>query len=147
MSQESSLIATVAPQFVVPDVVRAAEFYRDRLGFELMGYFLDPPVHAIVRRGYAEVFLAKARPQAGVSNRRLTPVGIDAYFRVQGLDALAAEFAARQVKLIEGPVQRVYGMREVVLEDGDGFVLVFGERSPAPQSSPGPPGRNTKNMS
>jgi catechol 2,3-dioxygenase-like lactoylglutathione lyase family enzyme len=34
----------------VPDVVATAEFYRDKLGFELLGYFLDPPVYAMVRR-------------------------------------------------------------------------------------------------
>jgi hypothetical protein len=34
----------VAPQFIVPDVVAAAEYYRDKLGFQILGYFLEPPV-------------------------------------------------------------------------------------------------------
>lgn len=50
----------VAPQFVVPDVVVAAEFYREKLGFEILGYFHDPPVFAMVKRGMAEIHLGKA---------------------------------------------------------------------------------------
>jgi len=34
---------TVAPQFTVPDVVAAASYYCDILGFENRGFFGDPP--------------------------------------------------------------------------------------------------------
>jgi hypothetical protein len=34
----------VAPQFTVPDVVAAARYYGDVLGFENRGFFGDPPV-------------------------------------------------------------------------------------------------------
>jgi len=41
----------LAPQFVVTDVRAAAEYYRDKFGFEILGYFFsEPPVYAIVRR-------------------------------------------------------------------------------------------------
>jgi hypothetical protein len=39
----------------VPDVVTAAEYYRDVLGFRILGYFLDPPVYAIVARDSVEI--------------------------------------------------------------------------------------------
>jgi hypothetical protein len=40
-----------APFFLVTDVVRAAEYYRDRLGFTIRGYFFEePPVFAMVGR-------------------------------------------------------------------------------------------------
>jgi len=32
----------IAPQIIVPDVVKTAEYYRDILGFTLIGYFMDP---------------------------------------------------------------------------------------------------------
>jgi hypothetical protein len=48
----------IVPQFVVPDVVRTAEYYRDVLGFTILGYFLDPPVYAMVRRGAWRSILA-----------------------------------------------------------------------------------------
>jgi len=49
-TQAVARLKSVAPQFAVPDVVSAAEFYRDILGFETLGYFGQPPVFAIVRR-------------------------------------------------------------------------------------------------
>ncbi len=44
----STRLKGIAPQFVVPDVVRSAEHYRDTLGFTIADYFGDPPVFAIV---------------------------------------------------------------------------------------------------
>ena len=54
-------------------------------------------------------------------------MAIDAYFRVAGVEQLAAELTAAGAKILEGPVTRSYDMRELVVEDCNGFVLVFGE--------------------
>jgi catechol 2,3-dioxygenase-like lactoylglutathione lyase family enzyme len=125
--QSEILFGTVSPQFIVPDVVATAEYYRDVLGFQIVDYFLDPPVHAIVSRGFTQVFFALANETAGVSNRALKPVGLDAYFRVTGLERLAEEFRGKGATILEGPVVRVYQLRELVVQDCNGFVLVFGE--------------------
>jgi hypothetical protein len=50
--------AGIAPLFLVEDVVRAAEYYRDKLGFEIGPYFLDPPVFVIVRRNDIALMLS-----------------------------------------------------------------------------------------
>jgi hypothetical protein len=50
----------ISPQFVVPDVVVAAEYYRRVLGFRILGYFLDPPVFAIVARDSVEIQFGRA---------------------------------------------------------------------------------------
>ena len=57
---ERSCFTGLAPQFVMADVVATAEFYRDKLGFEILGFFLDPPVFAMVRRDAAEIHIGKA---------------------------------------------------------------------------------------
>ena len=113
--QPEIIIVTVAPQFIVLDVVATADYYRDVLGFTINDYFLDPPVHAIVSRGFAQVFLGLATGSAGISNRTLKPVGIDAYFRVPALDRLAEEIIAKGATILEGPVTRVYEVRELVV--------------------------------
>src|SRR5271155_3955256 len=59
-SKPAVQLTTVSPQFVVPDVVTAAEYYRDVLGFRILGYFLDPPVFAMVARDTAEVHFGKS---------------------------------------------------------------------------------------
>jgi catechol 2,3-dioxygenase-like lactoylglutathione lyase family enzyme len=69
----------ISPQFVVPDVVAAAEYYRDILGFRILGYFLDPPVYAIVARDSVESILERRRqalpphPTSGGGREASTP--------------------------------------------------------------------------
>ena len=43
-------LKAISPQFVVPDVVQAAEYYRDVLGFRILSYFGQPRVFAMVDR-------------------------------------------------------------------------------------------------
>jgi len=120
-------LTAVAPQLAVPDVIEAANYYRDVLGFQISGTFGDPPVHAIVVRDEAHIFLGRSRTEAGASNRTLSPAGIDIYLWLEGLDEFAGEIGARGGEIIEGPVTRSYGIREIVVRDLNGFVLAFGE--------------------
>ena len=116
---------SVAPQFTVHDVVRTAEYYRDKLGFDIDGYFATPPEFAMVRRGSVEVFFSRANgsePRTGPARG-----AYDAYLRVKGVMALAQELRDRGADIIEGPTDRVYGSRELVVRDCNGLVLAFGE--------------------
>ena len=85
-------LTTISSQFVVPDVIAAAEYYRDVLGFRILGYFLDPPVFAMVARDTAEIHFGKAdngaQPSPNVARRSM---GLDAYIWVNDLDLLYAE--------------------------------------------------------
>ncbi|MFN6964317.1 MAG: glyoxalase superfamily protein [Pyrinomonadaceae bacterium] len=119
-----AILKSVAPQLVVSDAVAAAEYYRDRLGFEILGYFGEPPVYAIVRRDGVEVHFGKAET-SGVSNTAARPGSFDLYIWVSDIDALTAELAAAGVEIVEGPVKRIYGSTEVVVRDGEGYTLVF----------------------
>ncbi len=118
----------IAPQFVVPDVVRAAEFYRDKLGFEILGYFHDPPVFAMVKRGMAEIHLGKADgDQVKLNESVRKGLGTDAYIFVSDINALHREFLDRGVEIVEGPIRRIYDCVEMTIRDSNGFQLVFGE--------------------
>jgi catechol 2,3-dioxygenase-like lactoylglutathione lyase family enzyme len=120
-------LTMVSPQFIVPDVVAAAEYYRDVLGFRILSYFLDPPVFAIVARDAVEIHFGKADhgapPSPNVLRRR--GLGLDAYIWVNDLDRLHAELQGRDAKIIEAPVVRVYQCYEMVVEDNFGFRLCF----------------------
>jgi uncharacterized glyoxalase superfamily protein PhnB len=122
------------PQFTVPDVVRTAEHYRDVFGFQIAGYWdgeqvtfaVDPPpVFAIVRRDQVQVFLSRADQSEARTGR--ADGAYDAYFRITGVDALAAELRARGADIIDGPEDRIYEQRELVVSDCNGLVLAFGE--------------------
>ncbi len=123
----TSLFGTVAPQFVVRDVEETALYYRDQLGFKVSGIYGEPVELAIVTRGNAQVFFSRALASPGSSNRLLNGQGVDAYFRVQGVEALQQELTQRGVLILDGPNLRNYGMLEIKVEDLNGFILVFGE--------------------
>lgn len=118
----------IAPQFVVPDVVSTAEYYRDKLGFKILGYFLDPPVFAMVRRGAAEIHIGKADGEKIQTNEQVRRgLGTDAYIFVSDIDALFAELTANGVEIVEGPIKRIYNCVEITIKDCNGFQIVFGE--------------------
>ena len=117
---------TVAPQFTVPDVIAAASYYCDVLGFENRGFFGDPPVFVMLGRGGVEVFFNQSSAAAGQVRPRAA-VGYDAYIHVTNLEELYGELTSRGAKILEAPVDRIYGMRELVVEDCHGLRLAFGE--------------------
>ena len=114
------------PHFVVEDVVAAAEYYRDVLGFQIRGVFFEPPVFAMVGRD--NVVIQFGRVDGGVAvapNRKRREEALDAYIWVSDVDALHAELKAKGAKILEGPVLRFYRCYELVVEDAFGFCLVF----------------------
>ena len=130
MQAETAKIVTfkrIATQFVVEDVVATAEYYRDVLGFEILGYFADPPIYAMVARDGVEMHFGKADSEPQSSSVELRRVGLDAYIWVNDIQGLFDELSAAGANIIEGPVQRVYGSNEVVIRDCNGFQLVFGD--------------------
>ncbi len=116
----------VAPQFTVPNVVAAASYYCDVLGFENRGFFGTPPVFVILGRGDVEFFFNQSPEVAGQVRPRAA-VGYDAYVHITGLDTLVDELRSRGATVVDGPVDRVYGRREFVVEDCHGLRLAFGE--------------------
>jgi len=129
-----SRFVAVVPQFTVPDLVRTAEYYRDVLGFKIEGYWdgqhaslapANPPVFAIVSRDEVQLFFNRADQPKGPRNR--ADGAYDAYVRVTGIDALAEEFRSSGADIVDGPDNRIYGQRELVVQDCNGLVLAFGE--------------------
>jgi hypothetical protein len=79
------------------------------MGFKIPGYWLAPPVFAIVARDDVEIHLAKpdhrALPSPHIARREL---GRDAYRGVNDLDALPAELQERGASILESPALCVY---------------------------------------
>lgn len=117
----------LATQFVVEDVVGTAEYYRDVLGFEILGYFAEPPVYAMVARGAAEMHFGKADGESRASTTTIRRVGFDAYIWVDDIQGLFDEMKAAGADIVEGPVRRIYESTEVVIRDCNGFIIVFGD--------------------
>jgi hypothetical protein len=55
---------SVAPYFVVDDVVAIANYYRDRLGFRYERFWGEPPCFCMVHRRGIVIMLARSKPGA-----------------------------------------------------------------------------------
>ena len=129
-------VTGVAPYFLVADVVRAAEYYRDKLGFTIRGYFFeDPPVFAMVGRDDQIIMLALIENERGGSNRGYKDIALDAYLWTDDVDALYAEFRQNGADILSPPQMRIYGMKELEVRDLDGYILCFGQDVPSAGSS------------
>ncbi len=114
----------VHPQFRVSDVVRTAEHYRDVLGFEILDYFGAPPVFVHVKRDGVLIQLGAA-PESTAVTLGHGPLGYNAYIWVDDVDDLFREYGSSGAKIVEGPVDRSYLCRELVVEDCNGLTLCF----------------------
>src|SRR5689334_19970590 len=124
-------IGGISPFFIVQDVPAALSFYRDRLGFEItvQGPTADDIFFGIVRRGGAQILLKNVGVAPLPNYKRDVKKGIarwDAFVNVPDPDALAAEFASRNVEFSEPLKDTHDGLRGFELKDADGYVLFFG---------------------
>jgi catechol 2,3-dioxygenase-like lactoylglutathione lyase family enzyme len=124
-------ITGIAPLFIVRNVPAALAFYRDRLGFEITFQGPEPRdiFFGIVQRGAAMIMFKAVGVDPVPNCTRDVKQGIarwDAYLDVPDPDALAAEFASRDVEFFEPLKDTSDGLRGFELEDTDGYVLFFG---------------------
>lgn len=116
-----------APFLIVDDVVKAAEYYRDKLGFELGRYFGNPPGFVIVRRNTARIMLRQTSSHPALnSNVTKLADALDLYVWVSDVAALADELRGRGAA-IAGEPELEDGRREMFVKDLDGYLICFGE--------------------
>ena len=126
-------ISGIAPFFIVKNVPTALSFYRDRLGFDItfQGPSDDDIFFGIVQRGGATIILKAIGVDPVPNYTRDIKKGIarwDAFLHVPDPDALAAEFASRNVEFFT-PLKDDYaddGLRGFEVKDADGYLLFFG---------------------
>ena len=124
MNRDSKFLKS-ASHILVPDVIKAAEFYRDSLGFTILGYFGQPYVFAMVSRGDVEIHMSQASMQIKKASD-FQSIPCDIYIWVSDIESLHEELKQNNIDIIEGPVKRVYNCIEVVVKDLNDYVLVFG---------------------
>ena len=124
-------ISGISPFFIVSDVPSSLAFYRDRFGFEItfQGPEPDDIFFGIVRRGGAQILMKAVGVPPVPNYTRDIKQGIarwDAYVEVPDPDALAAEFASRNVEFFVPLQDTEDGLRGFEVKDGDGYLLFFG---------------------
>jgi catechol 2,3-dioxygenase-like lactoylglutathione lyase family enzyme len=107
------------PVLVVNDVLAAADFYADKLGFRKSFTWGDPPTYAGVSLGQVQVFLNQGTPN---------PKGTEICFAIGDADELYEFQRANGVEIVEPPGDRDYGIRDYSVRDLHGYRLTFGHQ-------------------
>ena len=124
-------IGGASPLFIVRSVPETLAFYRDRLGFEVTFEGPEPNdiFFGIVERGRAMIMFKAVDVEPVPNHTRDIGHGIarwDAYIYVPDPDALAAEFASRDVEFFEPLTNTTDDLRGFEVQDANGYVLFFG---------------------
>jgi uncharacterized glyoxalase superfamily protein PhnB len=119
------MIRQIAPVFFTTDIVKTLAYYQDKLGFECMGTWQDPPVYAIVARDQRAIHFRCAEPPTANPDKYEDEL-LDAYIFVEDADALYAEFAAKGLEFVRELGNMPWQSREFVVKDCDGRLLAFG---------------------
>lgn len=119
------MIRQIVPVFFTTDIPRTLAYYTEKLGFEVLGTWQDPPVYAIVARDQHAIHFRCAAPPVA-NPEKYDEELLDAYLHVASADALYAEFAAKGVEFTRGLGDMTWQCREFVVKDCDGRLLAFG---------------------
>jgi len=123
---ESLRLRDASPGFTVADINRSVAFYRDVLGFTLGETYEEHGVllGAQLRAGAVEVWLSQDDWKQGTG--RVKGVGCRTFFTtVQDVDQIARKIKAMGGTLLHEPETQSWGMRDIGLEDPDGFRLTI----------------------
>jgi Glyoxalase/Bleomycin resistance protein/Dioxygenase superfamily len=119
------MIRRIAPQFFTTDIPATLAYDKDKLGFECLGAWQDPPVCAIVARDQHAIHFRCAEPPTANPDKYADEL-LDAYLFVEDADALYAEYAANGVEFTGELANMPWHSRELVAKDCDGRLLAFG---------------------
>src|SRR6202142_3688580 len=121
------MVRRIAPLFFTMDIRATLAYYKEKLGFDCLGTWQDPPVYAIVARDQQVIHFRCAEPPTANPNKYLDEL-LDAYLFVEDADALYAEYAAQAIEFTRGLGNMPWYSREFVVKDCDGRLLAFGAK-------------------
>jgi catechol 2,3-dioxygenase-like lactoylglutathione lyase family enzyme len=120
-----AMICQIAPQFFTTDLPATLAYYSEKLGFDCVSTWQDPPVYAIVTRDEHRIHFRCAEPPTP-NPEKYDDELLDAYLFIDDADGLCAEYAARNVEFTRALANTPWHSREFVVKDCDGRLLAFG---------------------
>lgn len=126
--RQGGKIIGCAPILLVRDVRAAADYYRDKLGFQYERFFGDPPAVCMPRRDSHIVMLSQTSDaRFVVPNYKAVEKMWDIYFWVEDAEAMYQELRARGATMDYDLCVQPYGAREFGVQDLDGYDIAFGQ--------------------
>ena len=125
MTVPDATLTAIAPQFLVDDLKRSIDYYRERLGFEL-DYVYDDFYASVSRDGCAIHLKDAPKIQADRAHRKENE-HLDVSIAVVDAAALHDELRARGAIITKPLEDRPWACRDFYVEDPDGYILCFSE--------------------
>jgi len=123
-----SQVVGATPIFHVPDGQKAADYYKEVLGFTLAWGMDDPLTFCKMERGNLSIFLFQTPDAASNTYRTaLSAKFADLYVFVSDVDAIYTELKERGADCLAEPKDYDYGMRDFNVRDLNGYILTFGQ--------------------
>jgi len=119
------MIRQIVPLFFTTDILATLAYYKDKLGFECLGTYQEPPVYAIIARDHQAIHFRCAEPPTANPDKYSDEL-LDAYLHIEDADALYSEYADRGVEFTRNLANMPWKSREFVVKDCDGRLLAFG---------------------
>ena len=113
------MIRQIAPQFFTMEMAATLAYYKDKLGFDCVGTWDDPPVYAIVARDEHRIHFRLADPPKPNPDKYADEL-LDAYLFIE------VDYVARGVEFTRALGDKAWHSREFVVKDCDGRLLAFG---------------------
>ena len=124
-SNRPTLIAA-EPQVYVEDIRAASAFYVDKLGFELIFSYGEPPFYAQVGRDGARLNLRCVHgPVFAPGFRASNDDPLAAMITVEGIEGLFSLYDAAEVDLHQRLRREPWGARTFIVRDPDGNLICF----------------------
>ena len=133
MQQTVTAIRELVPLLFVEDLSRSADFYCNRLGFEMKLKWEPEGTLAWCRleRDNTALMLQLACPdEDGTMEERCKGVGF--FFHCDDADAIYEELSSQGLSL-DPPKVAFYGMNQLFVKDPDGYELCFQNQVETPE--------------
>jgi len=124
---KTARLTSSAPVLLVREVVAAANYYRDTLGFTYDRFWGEPPDFVILRRDGLHLMLSVAPTGSSITpNWKVNGIW-NVYFWVDDVDSLFEEFKKSGAKIDYNLEDKPYNVREFGIRDLDDYDIGFGQ--------------------
>jgi uncharacterized glyoxalase superfamily protein PhnB len=120
-----AVLKNVTPILFVSDVVRSAQFFRDKLGFAIDFLYGSPPFYGAVSRDGACLHLRFVHEPVFADAAAREESLIVATIETDDVQALFAEYVARGADIAQPLVKQDWGGTDFQVRDPDGNVVSF----------------------
>jgi catechol 2,3-dioxygenase-like lactoylglutathione lyase family enzyme len=122
------MVRQIAPLFFTMNIPATLAYYKEKLGFECLGTWQDPPVYAIVARDQQVIHFRCAEPPKANPNQYRDEPGRTARRVPVRRRCRCTLYRVRSPRrrIHSGVANMPWHSREFVVKDCDGRLLAFG---------------------